>query len=200
MPCWVSCTPTALIQWGFLFMAKDKKSFLLYCDIIHTIDQLTDEQAGHLFKHILQYVNDKDPETDNVITKIAFEPIKQQLKRDLMKYEEIRKRNSNNARKRWDATAYDCIPNDTKNADNVNDNDNVKDKVNNKFIKPTLDELREYMDSIGMNDVSNKFFDFYESKGWMIGKNKMKDWKSAVRTWKPNNLKVSTNTHKLATL
>lgn len=183
-------------------MATDKKSFLLYCDIIHTIEQLTDEQAGHLFKHILQYVNDKDPETDNVITKIAFEPIKQQLKRDLMKYEDIRKRNSDNARKRWDSTAYDRIPNDTKNADNVNDNDNdnVKDKVNNKFIKPTLDELREYMDSIGMNDVSNKFFDFYESKGWMIGKNKMKDWKSAVRTWKPNNLKVSTNTHKLATL
>lgn len=122
-------------------MATDKKSFLLYCDIIHTIDQLTDEQAGHLFKHILQYVNDKDPETDNVITKIAFEPIKQQLKRDLMKYEDIRKRNSDNARKRWDATAYDRIPNDTKNADNDNDNDNVKDKVNNKFIKPTLDEL-----------------------------------------------------------
>ena len=100
-------------------MATDKKSFLLYCDIIHTIDQLTDEQAGHLFKHILQYVNDKDPETDNVITKIAFEPIKQSLKRDLQKYEDIRKRNSENARKRWDATAYDRIPEHTKNADSV---------------------------------------------------------------------------------
>jgi hypothetical protein len=181
-------------------MATDKKSFLLYCDIIHTIEQLTDEQAGHLFKHILQYVNDKDPITDNVITKIAFEPIKQQLKRDLMKYEDIRKRNSDNARKRWDASAYERIPKDTKNADNVNDTDIVKDKDINRFKKPTLDELRDYMDSINMNDVSTKFFDFYESKGWMIGKNKMKDWKSAVRTWKPNNLKVSTNTPKLATL
>jgi len=181
-------------------MATEKKSFLLYCDIIHTIEQLTDEQAGHLFKHILQYVNDKDPQTDNVITKIAFEPIKQSLKRDLQKYEDIRKRNSDNARKRWDATAYDRIRKDTKNADSdsVSDSDSVRDKK--VFTKPTLDELRDYMDSIGMNDVSNKFFDFYESKGWMIGKNKMKDWKSAVRTWKPNNLKVSTNQHKLATL
>ena len=185
-------------------MATDKKSFLLYCDIIHTIEQLTDEQAGHLFKHILQYVNDKDPQTDNVITKIAFEPIKQTLKRDLKKYEDIRKRNSENARKRWDATAYDRIPNNTKNADIVREIeiDIVKDKK--IFTKPTLDELREYMDSIGMNDVSSKFFDFYESKGWMIGKNKMKDWKSAVRTWKANNLKTNfesiVNRPKLATL
>ena len=114
---------------GFLFMATDKKSFLLYCDIIHTVEQLTDEQAGHLFKHILQYVNDKDPETDNVITKIAFEPIKQSLKRDLQKYEDIRKRNSENARKRWDATAYDRIPNDTKNADSDSVSDSDSDSV-----------------------------------------------------------------------
>jgi len=172
-------------------MAQDKKSFLLYCDLINVIEQLTDEQAGNLFKHILQYVNDKNPETDNIITKIAFEPIKQQLKRDLVKYEDIRKRNSDNARKRWDATAYDRMRNDTKNADNDNDTDNDKDKDINKrvFVKPTLDELREYMISQDMLDVSNKFFDFYESKGWLIGKNKMKDWKSAVRTWKPNHLK-----------
>jgi hypothetical protein len=108
-------------------MATDKKSFLLYCDLIHTVDQLTNEQAGDLFKHILKYVNDQDPQTDNVITRIAFEPIKQALKRDLLKYESIRQRNSENARKRWDATAYDRIPNDAKNADNDNDNDNDSD-------------------------------------------------------------------------
>ena len=47
-------------------MAKDKKSFILYCDLIYTVDQLTDEQSGRLFKHILHYVNDKNPETDDV--------------------------------------------------------------------------------------------------------------------------------------
>jgi hypothetical protein len=84
--------------------------------------------------------------------------------------------------------------------ENENENEDVNNTKSKRFVKPTLDELSQYMDSIGMNDVSNKFFDFYESKGWMIGKNKMKDWKSAVRTWKQNNLKVSTNQHKLATL
>jgi hypothetical protein len=43
-------------------MAKNKKSFVLYCDLIHTIEKLSNEQAGELFKHILRYVNDKDPE------------------------------------------------------------------------------------------------------------------------------------------
>ena len=68
-------------------MAENKKSFLLYCDLIHTVRQLPNDKAGELFKHILEYVNDLKPETDDLITNVAFEPIKQQLKRDLKKWE-----------------------------------------------------------------------------------------------------------------
>jgi hypothetical protein len=179
-------------------MAKEKKSFLLYCDIIHTVEQLTDEQAGNLFKHILRYVNDQDPQSDSVITKIAFEPIRQALKRDLEKYESIRKRNSDNARMRWDATASNGIPNDTKNADIdiVIDSGIDKDikKQRDVFIKPSIVEIKTYMTEIGMADVSEKWFDYYESNGWLVGKNKMKNWKAAVRTWKSNNLSNNTTT------
>jgi len=77
-------------------MAKDKKSVLIYCDLIHTVKHLPDELAGRLFKHLLAYVNDEDPQTDDVILKIAFEPIKQQLKRDLQKYNNIFERNKIN--------------------------------------------------------------------------------------------------------
>jgi hypothetical protein len=175
-------------------MAKDKKSFVLYCDIIHTIEQLTDEQAGHLFKHVLYYVNDLNPDTENVITKIAFEPIKQQLKRDLVRYEKIRERNSLSARMRWDANACERIPNDAKNADNDNDNDNdinivleQKAKKPKRFSKPPVDDVRQYMAELNMNDMSQRFVDYYESNGWKVGKNPMKDWKAAVRTWKQQN-------------
>jgi len=175
-------------------MAKDKKSFVLYCDIIHTIEQLTDEQAGHLFKHVLYYVNDLNPDTDNVITKIAFEPIKQQLKRDLVRYEKIRERNSLSARMRWDANACERIPNDAKNTDNDNDNDNdinivleQKAKKPKRFTKPPVDDVRQYMAELNMNDMSQRFVDYYESNGWKVGKNPMKDWKAAVRTWKQQN-------------
>ena len=82
-------------------MAENKKSFLLYCDLIHTISIMPNEKAGELFKHILEYVNDKNPITDDLLIQLTFEPIKQSLKRDLIKYENIRERNVVNISKRW---------------------------------------------------------------------------------------------------
>ena len=69
-------------------MAENKKSVLLYCDIIHVVSSLTDEEAGKLFKHYLQYINDLNPEAPDRLTTLLFEPIKQNLKRDLKKWEE----------------------------------------------------------------------------------------------------------------
>lgn len=113
-------------------MAENKKSFLLYCDLIHTIKKMPNDKAGELLKHILSYVNDENPISDDLIINLTFEPIKQQLKRDLVKYEGIRQRNKENIDKRWNTkntTGKTGIPNDTKNTDSDTDNDNVKDKV-----------------------------------------------------------------------
>lgn len=51
------------------------------------------------------------------------------------------------------------------------------------FQPPTVDEVREYCKERGNDVAPETFVDFYESKGWMVGKTKMKDWKAAVRTW-----------------
>jgi len=57
-------------------------------------------------------------------------------------------------------------------------------KVNNSaFIKPTLDQVTEYCRERGNNVNPAKWLNHYESNGWMVGRNKMKDWKAAVRTW-----------------
>ena len=80
-------------------MAKGKKSFLLYADIITTVEQLPDDKAGELFKLILDYVNDKEPEPTDLLLKIAFEPIKNHLKRDLAKYNELVERAQKNGKK-----------------------------------------------------------------------------------------------------
>ena len=74
----------------YTFMAENKKSFVLYADLIHTVNKMPSDKAGDLFKHILSYVNDKNPTTDDLIIELTFEPIKQQLKRDLKRYEEKR--------------------------------------------------------------------------------------------------------------
>ena len=61
-------------------------------------------------------------------------------------------------------------------------------KANNKeggkkFIKPSLDEIKEYCIERNNSINAEAFYDFYESKDWMVGKNKMKDWKACIRTW-----------------
>jgi hypothetical protein len=94
-------------------MATEKKSFILYADLIHTVDLLSDEHAGKLFKHLLQYVNDNDPESDDLIVKLAFEPIKQSLMRDLKKFEEKKEERSKAGRmgnlKRYHPDLYDTV-------------------------------------------------------------------------------------------
>ena len=62
-------------------MAENKKAFVLYTDIIETVKQLDDLKAGELFKHILKYVNDENPKSDDPIINLVFTPIKLQLKR-----------------------------------------------------------------------------------------------------------------------
>lgn len=52
-----------------------------------------------------------------------------------------------------------------------------------RFIPPSVEEVEQYCIERSNNIDAQSFIDFYESKGWMIGKNKMKDWKAAVRTW-----------------
>jgi hypothetical protein len=84
---------------------ENKKSFILYADVIHTAEKLPDKDAGELFKHILRYVNDLEPETDNLLVQLTFEPIKQQLKRDLEKWNGSRERRAEAGRKGGKARA-----------------------------------------------------------------------------------------------
>ncbi len=60
-----------------------------------------------------------------------------------------------------------------------------------KFVKPTLQEVKAYCIERG-NDVDpERFINHYESNGWMVGRNKMKDWRAAVRNWERNRASKS---------
>ena len=73
--------------------------------------------------------------------------------------------------------------------EDIDKKENTKRK---SFIPPTVEEVKEYIDSVGSQVDAESFVAFYESKGWMIGKNKMKSWKAAIVTWeKRNGLKRS---------
>ena len=69
-------------------------------------------------------------------------------------------------------------------------NNSLYKKSSSHFQKPSLDEIRQYCISRGNKVDAEQFFNFYESKGWIIGKSPMKDWRAAVRTWEKREKEV----------
>jgi hypothetical protein len=119
---------------------QGKKSFVLYTDQREVFDELTDEDAGKLIKIIFAYVNDENPEVNDRLLKVAFLPIKTQLKRDLVIWDEKKLQRAEAGRKGGLAKASNATfaTNDSSKvkqnlanlAVNVNGNVNVNDNVN----------------------------------------------------------------------
>ncbi len=63
----------------------------------------------------------------------------------------------------------------------------IREERATRFKPPTIDEIESYADQRGLNVDPGNFFDFYQSNGWKVGKNKMKDWKAALRGWSRRN-------------
>lgn len=155
-------------------MAEDKKGFLLYADLAVVVSGLTDKEAGLLFKHILCYVNDLDPKCDNRIVNLAFAPIKQQLKRDLAKFEKIKQRRtelgklgglkSGEARRsKTNQLLQETKQNEpiasngeANKADSVNENDNVSDSVINNTNVIYLNRESEISFLVGAQKYQGK--------------------------------------------
>lgn len=62
-----------------------------------------------------------------------------------------------------------------------------------RFIKPTLQELIEYVTANAISVDAERFFNYYEANGWKVGRNPMKDWKAALRTWVRQNQQNKTS-------
>ena len=130
-------------------MAENKKSFLLYVDLKATIDQLPDEKAGQLLKLILDYVNDLNPQTNDLLLKIAFEPIRQQLKRDLVKWTDFRQKQAENGLKGGRPKKPKPNPENPSLLEETQKSLNV-------IVNVTVNEYNRYID--GVNTILNKKF------------------------------------------
>lgn len=178
-------------------MANGKKSVLLYCDLIHTVKPLTDEEAGKLFKHYLSYINDLNPEPIDRLTGLLFEPIKQNLKRDLVKWENKSLKNSENAKLRWDkkdANACERMKSDANYADTVTDTDTDTDTV--KVKENNIEErklkfastLEPFLQTYG-RDLLKDFYNYWTEPNKLNNKlrfesEKFWDLNRRLTTWK----------------
>lgn len=95
--------------------------------------------------------------------------------------------------------------NRTTNEQQVNTNNNDNNVINNKkenikrkkFVKPTLEEVKNYCKERNNSINPISFINYYESNGWMIGKNPMKDWKACVRSWETKDYNSKPKEEKL---
>lgn len=195
-----------------------RKSFIIHNDSLSILDDLSDEQAGQLFKAIRAYQLGDEINMSPII-KIAFSPFKNQFVRDNEKYEKLCEKNKLIAQNRHkknptkSTSGNESSPSVTKSTDNdsksdsKNKSDSDSKKLSTRFAPPLVNEVGMYFLERGSSNAHNeaeKFIDFYTSKNWMVGKNKMKDWKAAVRNWmrkdfdsnnQPNQQKSFIDTH-----
>jgi hypothetical protein len=159
------------------------------------------EQAGLLFKAIYQYQEDgTEPEATSSIYPM-FCLMKAKFEEDDETYQKTCEKNKRIANEREVTKSHQTSPDVTRrhqtlpqatdtDTDTDNDTDNDKDikregepRKRGPFTPPTVEEVRSYCQERKNGVDAERFVDFYSSKGWMIGKSKMKDWKASVRTW-----------------
>lgn len=104
------------------------------------------------------------------------------------KYSESRRNNKLNSTKKQDminiSSTYD------KHMENENENEVVirnKIQKGKGFVKPELFQIQNYFEELNALPEAEGFFNYYESNGWKVGKNPMKDWQAASRNWIKNS-------------
>lgn len=173
------------------------------------LEKLSDQEVGRLVRSLLEYGETGETEELAGRESIAFDFIADDINRAKAAYEERCAKNQRNIEKRYarqdDTNVYDGIRTNTNVYETYQTKDKTKDKTKNKtknktkdnslppngvsdtrakrFTPPTLDDVSAYIRERGSNVDAQRFLDFYTAKGWMVGKNRMKDWKAAVRTW-----------------
>ena len=211
---------TSITNQNALVMAKDKKGFILYADLINVVSQLPDETAGKLFKIILTYVNDLDVEIDDLLLKIAFEPIKNQLKRDLKKFEDKKQQYSDAGKASAEVRRLKRLKEQEQNTTTFNDvkkdstdstvivNDTVTVKVNDKVkvIKTIEERKTEFKNSLTPfleeydSNLLNEFYSYWTEHGPKDKKMRWEKQKSfgisrRLSTWKRNQKKFGDNSN-----
>lgn len=142
-------------------MAEGKRSVIIYADLIHTVKKMPKEKAGELFMTILEYINDLNPVIEDFTIDLVFEPIKQQMKRDLKKWESIKEKRSEAGKASAEAKklAKDVQQTSTKTT-SVKSVEQNQQSSTNPTVSVNVNDTVTVNDNV--NEINNimEFFDF----------------------------------------
>lgn len=161
-------------------------SMVFYRSFYEAIKRLPELSRAKLYDAVFAYGLDGEEIELDGIEAAMFQLIKPQIDAN-----NRRKENGKKGGRPKTETKPNSNLDETKQEPNVNVNANVNVNVKEKeskkksvrFSPPTVSDVKEYCLEKGLTIDAERFVNFYESKGWMVGKNKMKDWRSAVRGW-----------------
>ena len=200
-----------------------KESIVIYARQRMALKRLTDAQRGVLLDALLTYAGGEEPTFTDGMVMVAFDFFRTQIDIDRAKYDEVcekRREAGRNGGLAKKANATKCYQMQAKEIkikhdnDNNNDNDNVNDNENvvivstaqqppqrktAKFVKPTIEEIRAYTTAKHYTFDAEAFFAYYESNGWKVGRNPMKDWRMACTTWQKKQNERNNNGNKQVT-
>lgn len=191
-----------------------RDSFIFYKSFFEAMQGLSDEQKGQCFDALASYaLTGEEPSLENPIIRLFFTMAKPQIDVNNQRFENGKR--GGRPRKQDITEEYPEIepnknqtitkikPKNNQTETNPEPNVNVNNKKNKissgkpldilqkKFKKPTVDEIKGYCLERNNTVIAEKFYDFYESKGWKVGNQPMKDWKAAVRTWERSSVAPS---------
>ena len=172
--------------------------FPCYHSYAKKCEKLSDQELGRLFRALMQFSETGERQELTGRESIAFDFIADDIARAKEAYEAKCRKNAENIAKRYATKEYAPIETNTdeygRYQTKTKDKTKNKDKTSEDVIgakrtsKPTLDEVSAYCLERGNGVDPERWYAYYESNGWRVGKNPMKDWKAAVRTWERNGI------------
>jgi hypothetical protein len=178
--------------------------FICHDDYYDKIKRLSNEEVGSLFRNLMLYHAKRYDEMEDFVDAegIAFDFIANDIDRTEEKYNTTSETNRQNGmkggrpKKQTEPEETDKNPTKPTETDKnptkpykekEKEKEKDKEKCFGRFTPPTLEQVTEYCQE--RKNVVNpaKWYNYYLSNGWKVGKNPMKDWKAAVRTWEEGN-------------
>lgn len=164
-----------------------KKSFILHYDSLSVIDKMTDDQTGKLLRMMKSYHNGRDYICSDFAVELVFEQFKNQFDRDLIKYNNICERNSNNGKKWWrpqepkEPSGLSGNPKKPKKADNDSDNKKDNDSDNKKEWFNNFWSLYPHARSSKKQDAKKYYHESKYKEDEIIAEIKYMNW--CIRYW-----------------